>query len=98
MTMKDWADDYKAAINTAIAAKPEKYRGIKMDDIYAVLSNPKASLFKAYQTANPGIAQQVSRYEADDDMGLVSLTSRRPVNWKEANVPQGENMEEDMQY
>ena len=47
MTMKDWADDYRTAITAAIAAKPEKYRGIKMDDIYAVLSDPKASLFRS---------------------------------------------------
>ena len=101
MTMKDWAADYMQAINAAIAAKPEKYRGIKMEDIYAVLSNPKGSLFKAYQTANPGISSQASRYAADDDMGVVSLTSRAPVNWKEAAVPpsqqgqQGNEEEED---
>ena len=87
MSMKDWANDYKQAINAAIAAKPEKYRGIKMQDIYAVMSNPKGALFKSYQRANPGISSQASRYDPDDDMGLVSLTSRAPVNWKEAAVP-----------
>ena len=44
-------------------------------------------IHKAYQAANTGISSQTSRYEADDDMGPLSLTSRAPVNWKEANVP-----------
>ena len=56
-----------------------------MEDIYAILSNPKGSLFRRYQATHPGISSQDSSYATDDDMGLLSLTSRGPVNWKAAN-------------
>lgn len=82
MTMKDWADDYKREIEQAIANKGDKYSNIKMEDIYAVMSDPKGSLFKSYMRANPGIAQQESRRTPDRDMGALSLTSRADVDWK----------------
>ena len=95
ITPTNWARDYKQAITAAIAAKGEKYADVNREDIYNVMTNPKASLFRNFQTANPGVLMQESRNAADNDMGALSLTSRAPVNWKEAAVPQGENMEED---
>ena len=89
MTMKNWAADNKAAINAAIRSK-DRYADVKMEDICAVPNNPKGSLFRRYQTAHPDISSQASSYATDDDMGLLSVTSRGDVNWKEAAVRQGD--------